>query len=81
MAGTRMPDAFFAEPESLLPPEEPVGREGDRPRVSHRTVVKVLWRVLSTGCRWEAVPLERAHRRTSAIPRSRVTWAPSRRWP
>lgn len=69
MAGARMPDAFFAELECLLPPEEPVGREGGRPRVPHRAVVKVLWYVLVTGCRWEDVPLElgcsgrTAHRR------------------
>jgi len=69
MAGARMPDAFFAELETLLPAEEPMGPEGGSPRVPHRAVIKVLWYVLVTGCRWEDVPLElgcsgrTAHRR------------------
>jgi transposase len=60
---------FFAELESLLPAEEPMGPEGGRPRVPHRAVIKVLWYVMVTGSRWEDVPLElgfsgrTAHRR------------------
>lgn len=57
MAGARMPDAFFAELE--CPP--PGGASGTRGRSITRsapTVVKVLWYVLVTGCRWDDVPLE-----------------------
>lgn len=53
MAVARIPDGFLAELERLLPPEEPVGREGGQPRIPHRAVVKVLSYVLVTGCRWE----------------------------
>lgn len=69
MADARMPDEFFDELSPLLPAEKPVGRRGGRPPIPHRTVVKVIWFVLVTGCRWEDVPLElgcsgrTAHRR------------------
>jgi transposase len=64
-----MPEKFYEELEPHLPPEQPVGRRGGRPRIGHRTVVKVIWYVLASGCRWEDVPLElgcsgrTAHRR------------------
>ena len=72
MAVSRMPEDFFAELEPHLPPEEPVGPQGGRPPIGHRTVVKVLWWVLATGSRWEDVPPEMgcsgrtAHRRLRA---------------
>jgi transposase len=58
MAQARMPEAFFKLAAHHLPPEQPVGREGGRPRLDHRVVLKVLWFVLTTGCRWEDVPPE-----------------------
>jgi transposase len=64
-----MPEDFYRELEPHLPPEQPVGPKGGRPRTKHRTVMKVIWFVLTTGCRWEDVPLElgcsgrTAHRR------------------
>src|SRR5215207_4708173 len=58
MAQARMPDAFFELAAHHLPPEQPVGREGGRPCLDHRVVLKVLWFVLTTGCRWEDVPPE-----------------------
>lgn len=58
MAAARMPDAFVAELETLLPAEDPRGPEGGRPRVPHRAVNNVLWYVLVTGCRSEDVPLK-----------------------
>jgi|SRR4051812_32166586 transposase len=69
MASSRMPDEFFDLVSHHLPPERPVGPKGGRPQIDHRTVVKVLWYVLATGCRWEDVPQEMgcsgrtAHRR------------------
>ena len=69
MASARMPDEFFCELEPHLPPEQPVGPRGGRPRILHRVVMKVIWFVLTTGCRWEDVPKEMgcsgrtAHRR------------------
>jgi transposase len=69
MAVARMPDEFFDVLQPFLPAEKPVGRRGGRPRTPHRVVVKVIWFVLVTGCRWEDVPLElgcsgrTAHRR------------------
>lgn len=69
MASSRMPGEFYQELEPQLPPEEPVGRQGGRPRIPHQVVMRVIWYVLATGCRWEDVPLEMgcsgrtAHRR------------------
>jgi hypothetical protein len=41
MTRARMPDAFFDLAAHHLPPEQPVGPEGGRPRVGHRAVLNV----------------------------------------
>ncbi len=72
MAAARMPDEFYGVVAHHLPPEQPVGPKGGRPRVSHRTALQVIWFVLATGNRWEDVPKEMgcsgrtAHRRLRA---------------
>src|SRR5918911_2802387 len=72
MASARMPDGFFETVAPHLPPEQPVGPRGGRPRIGHRVVVRVIWFVLTTGARWEDVPPElgcsgrTAHRRLRA---------------
>jgi transposase len=53
-----MPDEFFELVSHHLPPEQPVSSRGGRRRIPHRTVLRVLWFVLTTGCRWEDVPPE-----------------------
>lgn len=58
MAEARMPEEFLEEVMPYLPPEKEVGPRGGRPPVAHAIVLKVLWFVLVTGCRWEDVPLE-----------------------
>src|SRR5436190_5743811 len=59
MAAARMPDEFFDLVAHHLPPEPPpVGPKGGRPWIGHRAVVRVIWFVLATGCRWEDVPPE-----------------------
>jgi transposase len=64
-----MPEEFFQLLSHHLPPEQPVGPKGGRPPITHRTVLKVLWYILASGCRWEDVPPEMgcsgrtAHRR------------------
>jgi transposase len=58
MAGARMPPGFYKLAAHHLPPERPVGPAGGRPVVEHRLVLKVLWFVLASGCRWEDVPPE-----------------------
>lgn len=69
MATAFMPDNFYDLVSHHLPPEQPVGPRGGRPRIVHRLVLKVIWFVLATGCRWEDVPNEMgcsgrtAHRR------------------
>ena len=69
MATAHMPDNFYDLVQHHLPPEQPVGPAGGRPRVAHRVVVRVLWFVLATGNRWADVPNElgcsgrTAHRR------------------
>src|SRR5439155_13116533 len=58
MAQARMPECFFDIAAHHLPPEQPVGAAGGRPRVGNRVALKVLWFVLASGCRWEDVPPE-----------------------
>jgi len=56
MADSRMPEEFYEVVAHHLPPGEPVGPQGGRPRIENRVVLKVLWYVLATGCRWNDVP-------------------------
>jgi transposase len=69
MAHAHLPDEFYDLVAHHLPPEQPVGPSGGRPRVGHRTALKIIWFVLVSGCRWEDVPPEMgcsgrtAHRR------------------
>jgi transposase len=69
MAKAQMPEQFYEELKPLLPEESPPSPLGGRPPVPHATVLRVLWFVLTTGCRWEDVPQElgcsgrTAHRR------------------
>jgi transposase len=69
MATAHMPDEFFALIVHHLPPEQPVGPKGGRPRAGHKMAVRVIWFVLTTGDQWEDVPHElgcsghTAHRR------------------
>lgn len=69
MADSRMPEEFFEELKPFLPPDEPVGPKGGRPRKPHRVAMKVIWFILCSGCRWEDAPFElgcsgrTAHRR------------------
>ncbi len=58
MALARMPEAFFKLAAHHLPPEPSVGPTGGRPACNHRVVLRALWFVLATGCRWEDVPPE-----------------------
>ena len=72
MAEARLPDDFYDLVSHHLPPEQPAGPKGGRPRIGHRVALKVIWFVLVTGCRWEDVPHEMgcsgrtAHRRLRA---------------
>jgi transposase len=65
----RMPEEFFEQVKPFLPEEKTVGSQGGRPAVGHVIVLKVIWLVLVTGCRWDDVPQEMgcsgrtAHRR------------------
>ena len=69
MADARMPEDFYDLVSHHLPPEQPVGIKGGRPSITHRIVLRVIWFILVSGCRWEDVPLEMgcsgrtAHRR------------------
>jgi len=60
MASAQMPEEFMEELEAHLPPEQPVGQNGGRPQIAHAVVMRVIWFVLCTGCRWEDVPAEMA---------------------
>lgn len=58
MASSTLPVGFYETIAHHLPPEQPVGPCGGRPRVPHEIAVRVIWFVLTSGCRWEDVPLE-----------------------
>jgi hypothetical protein len=49
MASARMPEEFFEAVAHHLPPEQPVGPKGGRPRGGHPLIVPVIWFVLATG--------------------------------
>lgn len=72
VATAHMPAEFYDIVCHHLPPEQPVGPRGGRPRVGHRVVMRVIWFVLATGNRWADVPPEMgcsgrtAHRRLRA---------------
>lgn len=58
MANACMPEKFYELARPLLPAEKEIGPEGGRRPKSHRTVLKVIWFVLVTSCRWKDVPKE-----------------------
>jgi transposase len=53
-----MPEKFYELASPMLPAEKEIGEKGGRPSTGHRTVLKVIWFVLVTGCRWKDVPQE-----------------------
>jgi len=58
MADACMPEEFYELARPMLPPEKEIGPLGGRPPTSHRVVLKVIWFVLVTSCRWRDVPQE-----------------------
>jgi transposase len=58
MADACMPERFYELARPMLPPEKEIGPQGGRPVKSHRVVLKVIWFVLVTSCRWKDVPQE-----------------------
>ena len=58
MADACMPEGFYELVLPLLPPEKEPGPQGGRRAIAHHTVLKVIWFVLVTGCRWKDVPQE-----------------------
>ena len=58
MANACMPERFYELARPMLPPEKEIGPVGGRRPKSHHTVLKVIWFVLVTGCRWKDVPRE-----------------------
>lgn len=58
MADARMPERFYELARPMLPAEKEPGPQGGRRPVVHFSVLKVIWFVLVTGCRWKDVPQE-----------------------
>jgi transposase len=58
MADARMPEKFYELAQPMLPAEKQPGPEGGRRPIAHSRVLKVIWFVLVTGCRWKDVPKE-----------------------
>ena len=54
----RMPNEFYELVVGHLPEQKEPGPNGGRRPIDHHTVLKVIWFVLVTGCRWKDVPLE-----------------------
>ena len=60
----RLPDDFYEDVKDLLPAQPTPGPQGGRPPTDHFTVLdqftvlKVIWFVLTVGCRWKDVPQE-----------------------
>jgi transposase len=72
MVATELPEEFSEIVAHHLPPEQPAGLHGGRPRIPDRIALRVIWFVLASGCRWADVPRElgccgrTAHRRLRA---------------
>ena len=58
MADACMPEKFYESARPMLPAEQEIGPQGGLPPKTHRVVLKVIWFVLVTGCRWKYVPQE-----------------------
>lgn len=58
MADACMPERFYELAIPMLPAEMKPSSVGERPPIRHRIVLKVIWFVLVTGCRWKDVPQE-----------------------
>jgi transposase len=58
MADACMPEKYYELADPLLPPVKEPGPDGGRPPTPHHIVLKVIWFVLVTGCRWKDVPKE-----------------------
>ena len=58
MADARMPEEFYELARPMLPAEREPGPQGGRRPVGHYRVLKVIWFVLVTSCRWKDVPQE-----------------------
>jgi transposase len=58
MADARMPEKCYELAAPLLPEQRDPGPQGGRRAIGHHSVLKVIWFVLVTGCRWKDVPQE-----------------------
>lgn len=58
MADACMPEKFYELARPMLPAEKEIGSEGGRRPKPHYVVLKVIWFVLVTSCRWKDVPKE-----------------------
>jgi transposase len=54
----RMPLGFYEISNKHFPEQCAPGRQGGRPPIKHAVVLKVIWYVEVTGCRWKDVPHE-----------------------
>ena len=80
----RLPDAFLEYVVQLLPPQVSPGSQGGRPPIKHVVALRVIWFVLTVGCRWRDVPKELGcsgeTARTRLSPRSRRLHHPGLAW-
>lgn len=58
MATELLPDAFWHEIQSLLPPAPPPSPKGGRPPVDNRAALRGILFVLRSGVPWQMLPAE-----------------------
>lgn len=51
----RLPDGFLKHVVELLPIQASPGPRGGRRPIAHEVVLKVIWYVLTVGCRWKDI--------------------------
>jgi len=54
----RLPDEFWNFAKHILPPQPQPGPQGGRRRIDNVRVLKVIWFMLTVGCRWKDIPQE-----------------------
>jgi hypothetical protein len=58
MASAHTPDEFFEMVARYLPPDRPVSPKGGRPRVGHRSVIRVIWSMHTIEARLQDISQE-----------------------
>ena len=58
MLSKTIPESLLALIVAHVPRTPKPSRRGGRPRICHESVIRAIWFVLISGCRWRDVPNE-----------------------